>query len=118
MSICSDMGGRSSGGATTSVNTIKDMLAGLPQFQEGKEAFSLHLDMAEKCVKLFQEHKLAEVGSVEQVRNIATSTQFKLILSSRLRRVLMKITRNRKPLLTRLCAFWTMTVWCMKIACG
>jgi hypothetical protein len=43
------------------------MLAGLPEFQEGKEAFSLHLDMAEKCVKIFQDHKLLDVGSVEQV---------------------------------------------------
>lgn len=44
------------------------MLAGLPQFQEGKERFGLHLDMAGKCVKVFQDHKLLDVGSVEQVR--------------------------------------------------
>ena len=49
-----------------SVNTIKDMLAGLPQFQEGKEAFSLHLEMAEKCVAIFQSHKLPDIASVEQ----------------------------------------------------
>ena len=49
------------------MNTIKDMLAGLPQYQEGKEAFSLHLDMAEQCMKVFNEHKLLDVGSVEQV---------------------------------------------------
>jgi syntaxin-binding protein 1 len=49
-----------------SVNTIKDMLAGLPQFQEGKEAFSLHLDLAEKLVKIFQERKLLDLASVEQ----------------------------------------------------
>jgi syntaxin-binding protein 1 len=50
----------------TSVNDIKDMLAGLPQFQEGKEAFSLHLEMAEKCVNIFQNHKLPDIASVEQ----------------------------------------------------
>ena len=49
------------------MNTIKDMLAGLPQFQEGKEAFSLHLNMAEECMKVFSEHKLLDIGSVEQV---------------------------------------------------
>jgi Sec1 family len=54
-------------GATTSVNTIKDMLAGLPEFSEKKEAFSVHLDMAEKCMKIFQENKLLDLGSVEQV---------------------------------------------------
>ncbi|ERF71473.1 hypothetical protein EPUS_00462 [Endocarpon pusillum Z07020] len=53
-------------GASTSVNTIKDMLAGLPKFSEKKEAFSLHLDMAEKCMKIFQENKLLDLGSVEQ----------------------------------------------------
>ena len=47
------------------------MIAGLPQFQEGKEAFALHLDLAEKCVKVFQDHKLLDVGSVEQVKSIS-----------------------------------------------
>lgn len=49
-----------------SVNTIKDMMAGLPQFQEGKEAFALHIDMAEKCARMFQERKLLDVTSTEQ----------------------------------------------------
>lgn len=53
-------------GAKVSVNTIKDMLAGLPEFQEGKEAFSLHIDMAEKCAKVFQDHKILDLSSVEQ----------------------------------------------------
>lgn len=49
------------------VNAIKDMLAGLPQFQQMKEAYSLHLSMAEKCMAIFQQHKLSEIASVEQV---------------------------------------------------
>ncbi|KIW86379.1 hypothetical protein Z517_01775 [Fonsecaea pedrosoi CBS 271.37] len=53
-------------GQPASINTIKDMLAGLPEFQEGKEAFSLHIDMAEKCAKIFADRKLLEVVSVEQ----------------------------------------------------
>ena len=53
--------------AATNVNTIKDMLVGLSGFQEGKEGFALHLEMAEKCVKIFQDRKLLDVGSVEQV---------------------------------------------------
>ena len=53
-------------GRPVNVNTIKDMLAGLPEFQEGKEAFSLHIDMAEKCAKLFQDRKLLDLTSVEQ----------------------------------------------------
>lgn len=42
-------------------------MAGLPQFTQKKEAFSLHLDMIEKCMNIFQENKLLDVGSVEQV---------------------------------------------------
>lgn len=50
----------------TTVNTIKDMLAGLPEFQQGRDAYTLHLNMAQECMKLFQDHKLIEVSSVEQ----------------------------------------------------
>lgn len=53
-------------GQPASINTIKDMLAGLPEFQEGKEAFSLHIDIAEKCAKIFADHKLLDLVSVEQ----------------------------------------------------
>jgi syntaxin-binding protein 1 len=50
----------------TSLNAIKDMLAGLPQFQEMKEAYSLHLNMAQECMNIFQHHKLPDIASVEQ----------------------------------------------------
>ncbi|KAL1874782.1 hypothetical protein VTK73DRAFT_136 [Phialemonium thermophilum] len=51
---------------TTSLNAIRDMLAGLPQFQEMKEAYSLHLTMAQECMNVFQRHKLPDVASIEQ----------------------------------------------------
>ena len=50
-----------------SLNAIKDMLAGLPQFQEMKEAYSLHLSMAQECMNVFQRNKLPDLASVEQV---------------------------------------------------
>lgn len=50
------------------VNTIKDMLAGLSDFQEGKNAYTLHLNMAQECMNFFQERNLLELSSVEQVR--------------------------------------------------
>lgn len=50
-----------------SLNAIKDMLAGLPQFQEMKEAYSLHLSMAQECMNIFQRQKLPDLASVEQV---------------------------------------------------
>jgi syntaxin-binding protein 1 len=49
------------------INLIKDMIAGLPQFQEMKEAYSLHLTMAQKCMEIFQSHKLPDLATVEQV---------------------------------------------------
>jgi syntaxin-binding protein 1 len=56
------------GQAKNNLNAIKDMLAGLPQFQELKEAYSLHLTMAQECMNLFQHQKLPDLASVEQVR--------------------------------------------------
>lgn len=50
----------------TNLNTIRDMLAGLPQFQEMKDAYSLHLTMAQECMNIFQSHKLPDIASVEQ----------------------------------------------------
>lgn len=48
------------------MNTIKDMLAGLTEFQEGRDAYTLHLNMAQECMQHFQDRKLLEVSSVEQ----------------------------------------------------
>lgn len=54
--------------SSTSINNIKDMIAGLPQFQEGKELYSLHLNMAQECMDLFQKCQLPDIATVEQVR--------------------------------------------------
>jgi syntaxin-binding protein 1 len=51
---------------TTSLNAIRDMLAGLPQFQEMKEAYSLHLTMAQESMNMFEKQKLPDVASIEQ----------------------------------------------------
>ena len=42
------------------------MLGGLTEFTEGKDAYTLHLNMAEECMKYFQQNKLLEVSSIEQ----------------------------------------------------
>lgn len=51
----------------TNLNVIKDMLAGLPQFTAKKEAYSLHLSMAQGCMNIFERKKLPDLASVEQV---------------------------------------------------
>ncbi|KAJ5177563.1 Sec1-like protein [Penicillium coprophilum] len=50
----------------SNVNTIKDMLGGLTEFQKGKDAYTLHLNMAQECMNYFQSRKLLEVSSTEQ----------------------------------------------------
>lgn len=43
------------------------MLAGLPQFQEGKEAYSLHFGMAQEAINVIHKRRLQDIASVEQV---------------------------------------------------
>ena len=45
------------GDNSNSLNAIKDMMAGLPQFQEMKEAYALHLGMAQESMNRFQKFK-------------------------------------------------------------
>ncbi|KAF9454243.1 Sec1-like snare protein [Macrolepiota fuliginosa MF-IS2] len=54
------------GEGAASLNDMKDMLASLPQYQEQREAFSLHTTMAQECMALFEQAKLPQVGNVEQ----------------------------------------------------
>lgn len=54
------------GAESTNLNVIRDMLAGLPQFQEMKEIYSLHLSMAQECMNKFQNNRLPDIASVEQ----------------------------------------------------
>ncbi|KAJ9204370.1 hypothetical protein DTO164E3_2132 [Paecilomyces variotii] len=60
-----------------SVDTIKDMLVGLSDFQEGKNLYTLHLNMAQECMKFFQEQKLIEVSSVEQSLSTGLDEDYK-----------------------------------------
>ncbi|KAJ7211803.1 Sec1-like protein [Mycena haematopus] len=43
-----------------------EMLASLPQYQEQREKFSLHLNMAQECMALFEKDKLPLVATIEQ----------------------------------------------------
>ncbi|KAH0836670.1 Sec1 family-domain-containing protein [Lanmaoa asiatica] len=54
------------GEGAASLNDMKDMLANLPQYQEQREKFSLHLNMAQECMGIFEKHKLSQVANVEQ----------------------------------------------------
>ncbi|KAH7914602.1 Sec1-like protein [Hygrophoropsis aurantiaca] len=54
------------GEGAASLNDMKDMLASLPQYQEQREKFSLHLNMAQDCMNIFEKDKLSLVANVEQ----------------------------------------------------
>ncbi|PFH51850.1 hypothetical protein AMATHDRAFT_84920 [Amanita thiersii Skay4041] len=54
------------GEGAASLNDMKEMLASLPQYQEQREKFSLHLNMAQECMGIFERDKLSLVGNVEQ----------------------------------------------------
>ncbi|KAF7296537.1 hypothetical protein HMN09_01060700 [Mycena chlorophos] len=60
------------GEGAASLNDMKDMLASLPQYQEQREKFSLHLSMAQECMGLFEQDKLPLVAAIEQ--DCATGT--------------------------------------------
>ncbi|KAI9713486.1 MAG: vacuolar sorting protein VPS33/slp1 [Bogoriella megaspora] len=60
-----------------SLNMIKDMMAGLPEFQEMKEAYSLHLTMAQECMNIFQHNKLPDLASIEQMLATGLDEDFK-----------------------------------------
>ncbi|MCJ1378484.1 vacuolar sorting protein VPS33/slp1 [Xylographa soralifera] len=62
---------------STSINTIKDMIAGLPQFQEGKELYSLHLNMSQELMDIFQKCRLTDVALVEQSMAVGLDEDYK-----------------------------------------
>ncbi|KAF6790715.1 Protein transport protein sec1 [Colletotrichum sojae] len=62
---------------TTNLNSIRDMLAGLPQFQEMKQAYSLHLSMAQEAMNVFQRNNLPDIASVEQCLATGLDENFK-----------------------------------------
>jgi len=45
---------------------MKKMLANLPQFQNMKEKFSVHLGMAQESMSIFDKQKLPSIANIEQ----------------------------------------------------
>ena len=45
---------------------LKELLSSVPQFQELKSKFSVHINIAQECMAVFNEKKLAQVGEIEQ----------------------------------------------------
>lgn len=58
------------GEGAANLNDMKEMLANLPQFQQQREEFSLHLSMAQDCMGIFERDKLPLIANVEQVSKV------------------------------------------------
>ncbi|KAF9525353.1 Sec1-like snare protein [Crepidotus variabilis] len=54
------------GEGAANLNDMKDMLASLPQYQDQREKFSLHLNMAQECMGIFEKDNLSDLATVEQ----------------------------------------------------
>ncbi|KAF9978635.1 vacuolar sorting protein VPS33/slp1 [Actinomortierella ambigua] len=48
------------------LNSIKDQLASLPEYQDLKAKYSTHIHMARECMRIFEKYKINELGLVEQ----------------------------------------------------
>lgn len=53
-------------GGVASLQELKEVLGSVPQFQELKSKFSVHINMSQECMVLFNAQKLADVAGVEQ----------------------------------------------------
>lgn len=51
--------------SATNISAIKSMVVGLSQFQEQKEQYSLHLNMVEELMRIFEEQKLMDMVLLE-----------------------------------------------------
>ncbi|KAK0641634.1 Sec1 family protein [Cercophora newfieldiana] len=60
-----------------SLNSIRDMIAGLPQYAQMKSAYSLHLTMAQEAMNVFQNHKLSDIASIEQTMATGVDEDYK-----------------------------------------
>ena len=62
--------GGKGGGTITSINELKETLSSVPQFQDLKSKFSVHISITQECMQIFNNKKLHQLASVEQ--NMAT----------------------------------------------
>ncbi|KAK4227843.1 protein transport protein sec1 [Podospora fimiseda] len=60
----------------TSLNDIRDMMAGLPQYTEMKEAYSLHVNMAQEVKNIFAKYNLFSVTETEQTLSTGLDEKF------------------------------------------
>jgi len=46
---------------------LKDTIQALPQYQEMKDKFSVHIDLCQRCNNIFSKNNLTDIAKIEQV---------------------------------------------------
>ncbi|ORY04742.1 Sec1-like protein [Basidiobolus meristosporus CBS 931.73] len=69
------LGGLNSNNQAANLRKLKDMMSSLPQFQELKEKYSVHLSIAQECMAIFDRYKLGDIAGVEQDMATGTNAQ-------------------------------------------
>ncbi|ORX91447.1 Sec1-like protein [Basidiobolus meristosporus CBS 931.73] len=62
-------------GEAANLKKLKDILTSLPQFQEQKDQYSIHLNIAQECMSIFDKQNLTAVAGVEQDMATWTSAE-------------------------------------------
>ncbi|CAA21822.1 SNARE binding protein Sec1 [Schizosaccharomyces pombe] len=62
----------------TSLNDMRSMLAGLSDFQELRDQYSLHLTMAQECMNIFEKQQLNLIGAIEQDLSTGSNVEGKV----------------------------------------
>lgn len=63
----------------TSLNDMRDMMAALPEFTETRSQFALHINVAERCMNIFKDKNLTELGLLEQVIILLTFSNTRIV---------------------------------------
>lgn len=53
-----------------SLKEMQDTISALPQFQEMKKQFAVHINICRECQSAFEEGKLPDLGAIEQVGSL------------------------------------------------
>ena len=60
------------GDSIASLKMMKDLIYAMPQFQEGKSKYSIHINLCQECMGYYAHKKLEKLAAVEQVRRFLT----------------------------------------------
>jgi len=50
------------------LDILREQMAKLPQFQENKEKFSVHLEIVNGCLEYIQHNRIVDISNLEQVQ--------------------------------------------------